>query len=459
MTGNLLISALGVRVRITCDGLDADEVQAVEDAWRDARVDADDAGPAEVEVAAGTGGGIRNLLSALSQRVTLAAIEAQRGRMWMLHAAGLALPDGRVVALVGPSGRGKTTAARVLGREFGYVSDETVAVDVEGRVHPYRKPLSIIEAGEAEKAQRSPSTLGLRELPDAELRLAGIVLLDRREAIDGAVVEEVDLGDALPDLVAQSSYLTDLLAPLRTIAAHVASAGGILRVTYADVAALVDVLPWLAGSVRRGGETERIPPAASVRHSGGDRGRMDHDGPRWFRTPVHDEIELPDPQRLAVLQVDDAGEGTVRVLAGVAPTLLGEAQAASLDDLIEAAVRAHGRPAGQDAESLVRAALTDLADAGIVEQRAPRWGARGDIAWTGEGDRFVLLSLADPDASPVALEGSAAVIWHCMVEQDADTATLSRSVADRVGVEVAAVAQDVSAFVDELRRAALVERR
>ena len=55
------------------------------------------------------------MLSGLSQQVTLAAIEAARGRAWMLHAAGIATPDGQVVVLVGPSGRGKTTASRALG--------------------------------------------------------------------------------------------------------------------------------------------------------------------------------------------------------------------------------------------------------------------------------------------------------------------------------------------------------
>ena len=120
-----------------------------------------------------------HMLSGLSQQVTLAAIEAARGRAWMLHAAGIATPDGAVVVLVGPSGRGKTTASRALGTVYGYVSDETVAIDDDGRVWPYRKPLSVIEDSGARRRQLAPSALGLQPLPDAELRVAAVVLLDR----------------------------------------------------------------------------------------------------------------------------------------------------------------------------------------------------------------------------------------------------------------------------------------
>ena len=52
----------------------------------------------------------------------------------MLHAAGIADADGLVVALVGPSGMGKTTASSYLARHgFGYVTDETVSIGPGGR--------------------------------------------------------------------------------------------------------------------------------------------------------------------------------------------------------------------------------------------------------------------------------------------------------------------------------------
>ena len=145
-------------------------------AWADALADA---AAEPVETVTPYGSERVHMLSGLSQQVTLAAIEAARGRAWMLHAAGIATPDGQVVVLVGPSGRGKTTASRALGAVYGYVSDETIAIDDDGRVWPYRKPLSVIEDPAAPKTQLPPSALGLQPLPDAELRVAAVVLLDR----------------------------------------------------------------------------------------------------------------------------------------------------------------------------------------------------------------------------------------------------------------------------------------
>ena len=78
--------------------------------------------------------------ASLSIDVTLAALAQRAGELLLLHAAGLAAPDGGgVVVLVGPSGRGKTTAARVLGRHFRYVSDESIGIDTDGTVLPYRR--------------------------------------------------------------------------------------------------------------------------------------------------------------------------------------------------------------------------------------------------------------------------------------------------------------------------------
>lgn len=453
MTGNLVIAALGVRVGIVCDGLDAESRAAVEEAWTDAAT----AGVADIEVVAEAGGSIRSLLSSLSQRVTLAAIEAQRGRMWMLHAAGIALPDGRVVALVGPSGRGKTTASRVLGEAYGYVSDETVAVDSSGRVHAYRKPLSIIESGEYEKAQRSPSALGLGSLPAGELRLAGIVLLDRREGVSGAVVSDVDLGDALEDLVAQSSYLTKLPAPLRTIAAHVASVGGVRRVSYTDAAVLVSVLPELAAESP---SRPRVSEPVSLGHSaiaGSPAGRG------FRRVAPLDELQLADPDRLALFHVDADHAGTVRVLAGIAPALWRAADGVDLDALVAAAVSAYGAPGDKDATVAVDAAVEELVAADVLKVSSPAeaadaalWRIHDDVAWTGESSRVVVLALANPAASPLALEGSAALIWIALAAGPGHSDDIVARVAASAEVDDEAIRDDVKSFLGTLRDQDLV---
>ena len=453
MTGNLVIAALGVRVGLVCDGLDADARTAVDEAWTDAAT----TGAADIEVVADAGGSIRSLLSSLSQRVTLAAIEAQRGRLWMLHAAGIALPDGRVVALVGPSGRGKTTASRVLGEAYGYVSDETVAVDSSGRVHPYRKPLSIIEPGESEKAQRSPSVLGLGRLPDGELQLAGIVVLDRREGVSGAVVSDVDLGDALEELVAQSSYLTNLPAPLRTIAAHVASVGGVRRVSYTDAAALVSVLPELAV------ESPSRPRVSKPVSLGGSAVVGSSPDRVFRRVAPLDELPLADPDRLALFHVDAAHAGTVRVLAGIAPALWRAADGVGLEALVDAAISAYGAPGDKDATVAVEAAVDELVAADVLKVSSPAkasdpalWRIHDDVAWTGESSRVVVLALANPAASPLALEGSAALIWIALAAGPGCSDDIVARVADAAAVDLEAIRPDVESFLEVLRDQDLV---
>jgi len=463
-----------VTVALDLAGLGSDEADAVRSAWRDCAAPAGAAVDVTIRVRDdGDVADLAHVLERLSQRVTLAAIGARRGQLWMLHAAGLALPDGKVIALIGPSGRGKTTASRALGAELGYVSDETVGIDVDGRVWPYRKPLSIIEGGRGPKVQRAPSALGLQPLPGAELQLAAIVLLQREaDGPDAPRVEPVDMGDALEELVAQSSYLSSMDAPLQLIAGLAAQTGGLRRVVYREAATLSAVIRSLAErrpsgawsgrtprSLSERGETKRPDVPATTPRSLSERSetkRADPFAELWFRTPFHDAIDLDDPDRIAVLQVDERDEGMLRVLAGIAPALWRAAEGASHEDLVTAAVAAHGEPEGQDAGALVDAALTGVADGGLLERRAPRWGIREDVAWTGEGGRYVVLSLADAAARPQVLEGSAALIWAALAEGEAPVADLSARVAGVAGVTSDVVEGDVAAFVAELRVGDLV---
>jgi hypothetical protein len=172
----------------------------------------------------------RTLLSQLTMR----AIEAAAGRRLMLHAAGVADDQGRVVALVGPSGMGKTTAAVYLSQHgFGYVTDETVSVGAVGDVLPFGRPLWLRSPdGEA---QRSPDELGLGEPPDT-LTIARIVLLDRVPGHRGApTVAAVPLVDALLELVPHASALPRLPEPLQVMSRVVDRCGGVHRLTYGQM--------------------------------------------------------------------------------------------------------------------------------------------------------------------------------------------------------------------------------
>lgn len=366
MARTLLIDAVGSRIAIDLAALDAGDEAAVREAWSDATI-AEEAvrGLEPAATVAASGNDRERMLSSLSQTVTLTAIRAARGRAWMLHAAGIATPDGQVVVLVGPSGRGKTTAARALGAAYGYVSDETVAIDQDGRVWPYRKPLSLVGERAGTKIQLAASALGLLPLPDAELRIAAIVLLDRDpQHPDTPVVEITDVGDALGTLVSETSFLHHQPAPLRFIAALATATGGIRTVRYREAATLASVIPELA----RPASAIVVPEVPE--HAVTDAVRA-HGRPRFSRAPVADEVGLDDPDRIALLTISAKGRGEVIVLAGIAPAVWRAAEMATMEHLTDAATAAYGDPRGFDAAAAVRAAAGRLLDAGVLLSDTP----------------------------------------------------------------------------------------
>lgn len=111
------------------------------------------------------GASFEGLAENLASRLTVAAILANAGGQIMLHACRVASPEtGGVVALVAKSGTGKTTAASVLARTYGYVKDETVAMksDREVILTPSRCPSSSVLVP---KLHVGPDELGLQQAP------------------------------------------------------------------------------------------------------------------------------------------------------------------------------------------------------------------------------------------------------------------------------------------------------
>jgi hypothetical protein len=266
-TRSTVVDALGVGVEVVVRGDRAGEVLArLPELWEfcpaprgavraevrvvfDSQVDAVHAADAAGEVARVD---LEDLLQVLTQRITLAAIDARAGECLMLHAACLADPaTGRAAAFVAAGGTGKTTLVRTLGQGRWYVTDETTVVLDDGRVVPYPKPLSVRRAPDSlYKNETAPGILGLRP-PQGRVDLAAICLLDRTDEHRGAPrVEALSTLDALVLLVPQTSYLPELPSPLQRLAALSESLGGVHRVTYreaADLAALVDELTgWAA---------------------------------------------------------------------------------------------------------------------------------------------------------------------------------------------------------------------
>ncbi|GAB3433740.1 hypothetical protein GCM10027517_01000 [Phycicoccus ginsengisoli] len=206
-------------------------------------------GPVRQRTEPVTADDLEDLLQLLTQRVTVAAIDALAGRHLMLHAACLADPaTGSAGVFVAPGGTGKTTLVRTLGPGRWYVTDETAVIRADGSIEPYPKPLSLRRApGSLWKDETAPSSAGLQP-PAGPVRIAALALLRRDDEHVGApAVTTLGTLDAVVALTHHASHLPALDRPLQRVAALVESLGGVHLVTYresADLAELVD--GWLA---------------------------------------------------------------------------------------------------------------------------------------------------------------------------------------------------------------------
>lgn len=216
------------------------------------RVAYDDASCSVTDLDAGVveGGSLPDLMQMLTQAVTRAAIDAQAGKLVMLHAAGIQDPStGSAVALVGPGGAGKTTLIRTLCPGLGYITDETVAITGDNTVLPYPKPLSVRrEPSSPWKDETDPLRFGVLA-PARPATLAAVVMLDRKDGYEGPpAVQPVHALDAIAGLTPETSHLPEMDKPLQRMAALCDSVGGVVRVTYAEAADLAPLLAgWLEG--------------------------------------------------------------------------------------------------------------------------------------------------------------------------------------------------------------------
>lgn len=306
------------------------------------------------------------LAQRITSEVTIGAIGGLRGEAIMLHASAVALDDGRVIGFVGPSGRGKTTAAQALGRAYGYVTDETLAVRVDGSVIAYPKPLSI-GSWPGVKATEPASSLGLRQVPAVDLHLAAIVLLDRRTGIERPFVESVPTVEALSELVPQTSHLPALARPLRALLNAIVATGGVRRVVYSEASSLPSIIEDVLAAAEDqtpmltdvGSLSQRECDCFSRRDEGDAPAAVDAPGAYW-RTTYADALLVDDALLVLV-------PGRVVVLAGVGPALWFAADGLTREELQQAALRELPEPGPDvDVATVVSEALERLVEEGIL---------------------------------------------------------------------------------------------
>lgn len=284
----------------------------------------------------------------ITTQVTLAALEANIGTKVLLHAAGLAAPDGRTLVLAAASGAGKTTAARMLGGTLGYLSDESVSVDSTGRVGAHPKPLSVVSG--PGKEQHSPDDLGLRHPPEHP-RITRLVILDRAETHQQVGLFRLPLLDGLMLLVPHTSGLALLPRPLHALHQLSLRTGGIYRLRYRTIGEHHDELvDFLNDSEPPDGladePVDHLPPATRAAAPG-----------EVARAPYVDALAVAD--RVLVFR-----EATGYLLDQLGATVWRAARPGSLPELVRTAVAEHGPH--PEAEALVAAAVTSLAESGLV---------------------------------------------------------------------------------------------
>ncbi|QZY53066.1 nucleoside/nucleotide kinase family protein [Leucobacter tenebrionis] len=302
--------------------------------------------------------------SRLSTEVTLAALRDRAGTHLLLHAAGVARADGAVLAIIGPSGRGKTTTARQLAVRLGYVTDEAVAIARDGSVLPYRKPLSVVTAGRTEKVQIAPTDLGLLPLPDAGLGIAGLVLLERAgEGEEASSVEPVGLAEALVEIAQQTSYLAELTDPLVAIARTAEATGGVRRLRVG----VPDRIPEAIDDLYAAGECEPWEQILPIRDSSPA-------GPHVPSVGYAPAERVLDAVECATGTVVLTADREVRLLTGIAPLVWrGLCEGDDWARLERRAVERFGAPP----HGTVREALVEVCDA-LVDAAVLERDERGE---------------------------------------------------------------------------------
>lgn len=173
---------------------------------------------------------------ALSREITRAGLTRLRGRTTLLHAAALADDAGRTLALVAPSGGGKSTATRVLGTRLGYVSDESVILMPDGRIAPHPKPPSLVidPADRFHKQEPAPDSIGLGPTPSAP-HLAALLTLSRDAAVTEPSIDEVGLLDQVLSVIPETSSTWWLDDGLDRLARAITAGGPPARLRYAEI--------------------------------------------------------------------------------------------------------------------------------------------------------------------------------------------------------------------------------
>ncbi|NYF98100.1 hypothetical protein [Janibacter cremeus] len=315
----------------------------------------------------------------LSRELTRKGLMRLRGRVTLLHAAALADASGRAIALVAPSGGGKSTATSVLGRRLGYLSDETLVLLEDHGIAPHPKPPSLVVDPDDRwrKDEPAPDELDLGPTP-GQARLARLLTLERDEDVTEPAIEPVGLIDQLLAVLPETSSTWLVPAGLDRLARAVTVGGPPARLRYAEVDTCHDLVrEHLAAPETQAPTWEHLPPdeAERLRPDEAERRTVEQvrGGEPAISQESDDDLDGSDGLVRAPWSDAIAHDGEVLVLAGARPLRLAGAGATiwlaarnerTLDELTDVVVAELGDH--PDSSALVRAAVVDLLDHGVL---------------------------------------------------------------------------------------------
>lgn len=389
MSERTLVSAFGAVVEIDASALDGETQGRVTAAWSSTRP-IDHREPTKV-VRVRQAGDTREVLENLAADIVLAAQNGSLGDFWMLRAGALIDAEGRVVVICGPSDHRDVVALDSISERFPGAFEGIIGIDTVGGVTPISVAFSSAAADDD-------------MTPPAVLRLARIVLLDcADDAPEIPQVDVLELGEALVPLVAESKHLCESRAPLRSIVALLHGTGGAVRIRYRAATSLKSLIAELTEST----PAEIVVPTRTSGTVPLQCAAVDAE--RIYRGEAADSCLLPGG-RLALLKSETTGNGRLRILDALESAVWCSANGVARDDIVDSAVRERGLESDPDAAQRVARVVSELSAEGWLS-REPAWQVEEDTAWVSSDNRATVLNLASPSQLPLALEGSAHVVW------------------------------------------------
>ena len=386
---HLDLVTMGCRWVLDVSALDDGAAQAMADRWQRCRELASAATLVLDEERPTITAGVPADPYAVSRRLTRTGLQRLAGRVLLLHAAALADDGGRSLVLVAPSGGGKSTATRTLGRRLRYVSDESVILLEDHRIAPHPKPPSLVVDPEHRfrKEEPAPDELGLGPTP-TQPSLGRLLALARDPEVTEPSIDRVGLVDQVLAVLPETSSTWLLEDGLHRLARAVTAGGPPARLRYSEIESCHDLVrDHLSAEGEDPPVWEHLPPTGADRWEG-PAGGDDGEGRDGVAGPgadeVHDDREaglsaagLTGAEVLARGAWSDAiaSDGEVLVLAGSRPLRLAgpgavlwraAAHGRTVEDLVGAVVGELGEH--PDAGTLVREAAVELVRHGALRQ-------------------------------------------------------------------------------------------